>query len=1051
MKLDEIGLFVEDGDFREDFEELIKTWPGHDSVLDSKSCIATFVKWQRDAEILRSSRLNRVVAKLIRNSVRKEHPDSDSSRAMEIFMQQSEVEIPGKILSDQLKEFLKSKDNSIDLTGHNESDKYSDLSLGPLKLFHDGLETHLGYPALDVLTAMKSEHLGDGLFERFSGKLASPGYLQNIRNVSKIVNPETEWYQVIDGNNHNQQQNVLEIPHRQVEEDLNYYCDLAERKVRDALSEAEKLDSGALLSREEVAAIRLWTGPMFKRYALFFRACITGTEQMKSIQYATTMHAINSAITKLAKIWKLPLSRKVYRGYNNLQPGECAQLRDTSRCRGGVDPCVLATSEDFDVAVAYSKHGFILEIEVGQVDRGADISWLSQFPHEREILFQALSNLEFVGEPRNFFTEDGKIQLHAIRINANLKSKTLDQFKEMRKDLHLATVKNIRENLQCHLKERLSMFQATLLRRQEGYFELLNGDSAQIEIDDNAQKTSTVCFRGDDMSRKCTIGAMSCGQEISFEVEIMNLETSGRPAWLWLGLAGTNFGGDRTGGMGLDNVSWAYNVNQHACYHGEVKMPMPIPEGLSETDRDSISKQQLWKGLKLVVEYDMNAKKIYVSRNSLRETAADRVSVSNETGALLFPIITAWGGCTVKVRLLCSVTSCPALRSAQDILFLQLLGYFDQIQTKHEEMAAVQYNTDQKYKILLNEALDAKVGLDRKQEALITMMLSGANPTQLSVCIDSPPVDFVTTVTTILENECQYTWRSALAPLYFAGLGEISIPLKLPPCQIAVIWREILSQNVQNDTRKVILGDVSLSLVPISPILNLKENRLVDSKFEGAINGLMLALNANFSSENPAYLGSSAQLGVDFRDIEYTQKSSEQLLGAVHEALKLGYILSFNGRKVDCLEPDYLDALIGAAANEATVLSLAAKDCRLTGPQTSALNGLSVMKKKDLNFQNCVLLPTVGKCQKSQELGKSLDAMAWGFVTSSVATRKWEQIDLSENALDSSHMKLLLVGISFATTLSCITLRKNNIGSTGCALLVPGLFGISNLKWLHLE
>ena len=430
-KLDDIGLFVEDGDFSEDFEELIKTRTGHDAALNSEPCIATFVKWQRDAEIIRASRLNRIIAKLIRSSVRKELPNSDSSTAIEIFMRSEEVEIPGKEISDQLKQFLRSKNTSIDLTGHNESDKYSDLRLGPLKFFHDGLETHLGYPALDVFTAMKNEHLGDGLFERFSGKLASTEYLHDIRNVSKIVNPKTEWYQVILGKDHKQQQNVLEIAHRQVENSLEFYYNLAERKVLGALPEA---DSGVRLSMEEVAAIRLWTGPMYKRYALFFRACIT--DPLKSIQYATTMHAINSAITKLAKIWKLPLNRKVYRGYNNLQPGESAQLRDKSRCRGGVDPCVFATSEDFDVAVAYSKHGFILEIEVGQVDRGADISWLSQFPHEREILFQALSNLEFVGEPRNFFTEDGKIQLHAIRINANLKSKTLDQFKEMRKVGH---------------------------------------------------------------------------------------------------------------------------------------------------------------------------------------------------------------------------------------------------------------------------------------------------------------------------------------------------------------------------------------------------------------------------------------------------------------------------------------------------------------------------------------------------------------------------------------------------------------------------------------
>ena len=100
-------------------------------------------------------------------------------------------------------------------------------------------------------------------------------------------------------------------------------------------------------------------------------------------------------------------------------------------------------------------------------------------------------------------------------------------------------------------------------------------------------------------------------------------------------------------------------------YNSERKMSVPIPEGLSEMDKDSIAKERLWTGLKLIVEYDMNSKTMHVSRNSLRVTTADSVAVSKETGTLLFPIITAWGGCTVLVRLLSSATVCPALQYSQ--------------------------------------------------------------------------------------------------------------------------------------------------------------------------------------------------------------------------------------------------------------------------------------------------------------------------------------------------------------------------------------------------
>ena len=38
--------------------------------------------------------------------------------------------------------------------------------------------------------------------------------------------------------------------------------------------------------------------------------------------------------------------------------------------------------------------GAIFEVQMGMVDRGADLAWLSQYPHEREILFAPLCGLE---------------------------------------------------------------------------------------------------------------------------------------------------------------------------------------------------------------------------------------------------------------------------------------------------------------------------------------------------------------------------------------------------------------------------------------------------------------------------------------------------------------------------------------------------------------------------------------------------------------------------------------------------------------------------------
>ena len=67
--------------------------------------------------------------------------------------------------------------------------------------------------------------------------------------------------------------------------------------------------------------------------------------------------------------------------------------------KGGVEAAFMSTTLEVDVAMGYaagdgSKMGIVLEIRQGMVNRGADISWLSQYPHERETLFGPLTGIE---------------------------------------------------------------------------------------------------------------------------------------------------------------------------------------------------------------------------------------------------------------------------------------------------------------------------------------------------------------------------------------------------------------------------------------------------------------------------------------------------------------------------------------------------------------------------------------------------------------------------------------------------------------------------------
>ena len=63
----------------------------------------------------------------------------------------------------------------------------------------------------------------------------------------------------------------------------------------------------------------------------------------------------------------------------------------------------MSTTPNPSVAQEYaigrkSNTGIVFEMQQGMVDRGADISFLSQYPHEKEILFGPLTGVELLDE-----------------------------------------------------------------------------------------------------------------------------------------------------------------------------------------------------------------------------------------------------------------------------------------------------------------------------------------------------------------------------------------------------------------------------------------------------------------------------------------------------------------------------------------------------------------------------------------------------------------------------------------------------------------------------
>ena len=100
---------------------------------------------------------------------------------------------------------------------------------------------------------------------------------------------------------------------------------------------------------------------------------------------AATLHVINSAVIKLGK---LSQARVVYRGlaFRTL-PAKMQRKDAESLVRGGIEYGFTSCSVSKQEAEKYANHPdvknttpMILEMQMGMIDRGADMSWLSQYP-----------------------------------------------------------------------------------------------------------------------------------------------------------------------------------------------------------------------------------------------------------------------------------------------------------------------------------------------------------------------------------------------------------------------------------------------------------------------------------------------------------------------------------------------------------------------------------------------------------------------------------------------------------------------------------------------
>ena len=206
-------------------------------------------------------------------------------------------------------------------------------------------------------------------------------------------------------------------------------------------------------------------------------------------KYTTTLHAINSVIVKLSKLTK---ASTVYRGVHDFVLPDQFWTPNKHGVRGGIDGAFMSTTLKREEAVKYATSGkaapLIFEIQQGMIDRGADISFLSQYPSEEEILFNPLTGLEVSGS-----RVEGPVLIVEVKLSVNLTSLTIEQVigkrKKVLQDMVYGLQAEVRQALRTEglatpygTEKVLSLFRKDVEEHELGHpSEWYNGDERLAE------------------------------------------------------------------------------------------------------------------------------------------------------------------------------------------------------------------------------------------------------------------------------------------------------------------------------------------------------------------------------------------------------------------------------------------------------------------------------------------------------------------------------------------------------------------------------------------
>ncbi|EOD35777.1 hypothetical protein EMIHUDRAFT_467364 [Emiliania huxleyi CCMP1516] len=374
-----------------------------------------------------------------------------------------------KALEDEVQSLKAEKPDGSDKFGTSRDVKARPPPTPSIFLVLAGLEALVGAPLMvdgSLFKAMETEHCGekdaDVPFDTSNGIKGATSKLEWEFVVAPVEDQDGR-YAERGGDFRTAHSEWCRKP-----EPLPVY----EAKMADEMNPRLEAAGQAPLTKEELVAGRLYTGPMYEKYNAvlrFFaalgadgavRLVYASMEEVPFLQkkcgwlhlgewvataagkgepaavrwtwnnkYTTTIHAINSIIVKLSPLTKIT---PLYRGWAGATLPEAFFKPDALGFRGGVEYGFSSTTTDRAQAVHYAegKASTVLELGMGMIDRGADIAWLSQYPHERETLLPPLMGLQV----RSTGVEGSTIVIQSS-FSINMASLTLEQVAGKRKKL----------------------------------------------------------------------------------------------------------------------------------------------------------------------------------------------------------------------------------------------------------------------------------------------------------------------------------------------------------------------------------------------------------------------------------------------------------------------------------------------------------------------------------------------------------------------------------------------------------------------------------------